>query len=251
LNLRNYIIPTLAILCAIVLLVADPIPQRQDYHHFADERNLLGIPNFLNVITNLPFFLVGIAGILEVRRLKEKELKHIFRTLFSAFLLLAIGSGYYHWSPENITLVYDRIPIVIILMSFFAFIIYISISKSIGYKAFYSLSVVGILSVIYWIMTENAGVGDVRWYGMVQFFPVFAIPIILVLYGTPRVFRKQLLLIFIFFGLAKFAEMFDKQIYDVLGCTISGHPLKHLLMAWAGYQIVTIPGNLGDLKRIV
>ena len=44
------------------LLLLSPIPQDQGYHHFADQRTLLGIPNFWNVISNLPFIAVGAAG---------------------------------------------------------------------------------------------------------------------------------------------------------------------------------------------
>ena len=31
-----------------------PIPQDQAYHQFADHRTLLGIPNFWNVVSNVP-----------------------------------------------------------------------------------------------------------------------------------------------------------------------------------------------------
>ena len=45
-----------------------PIPQSQIYHGFADQRTLLGIPNFWNVVSNLPFILVGALGLQYVRR---------------------------------------------------------------------------------------------------------------------------------------------------------------------------------------
>ena len=43
-------------LLALFILVP-PIPQPQDYHRFADQKTLLGIPNFWNVVSNLPFIL--------------------------------------------------------------------------------------------------------------------------------------------------------------------------------------------------
>ena len=46
-----------------LLLLVPPIPQPQDYHQFADRQTLLGIPNFWNVVSNLPFILVGAAGL--------------------------------------------------------------------------------------------------------------------------------------------------------------------------------------------
>src|SRR5262245_23500630 len=40
-----------------------PIPQHPGYHAFADDRTMLGMPNFLNVASNLPFFVVGALGL--------------------------------------------------------------------------------------------------------------------------------------------------------------------------------------------
>ena len=39
----------------LCLWLAGPVPQDPAYHCFADGRPLLGIPNFWNVLTNLPF----------------------------------------------------------------------------------------------------------------------------------------------------------------------------------------------------
>lgn len=106
---KQYIIPLLSLLCVFALIIVGPIPQDQNYHDFADERKLWGISNFLNVVTNLPFAFVGILGLRIVRKIKERELKHISFILFTGFLLLTIGSSYYHLRPKNDTLVYDRI----------------------------------------------------------------------------------------------------------------------------------------------
>src|SRR5215467_16384106 len=50
------------------LLMLPPIPQDQGYHQFADQRTLLGIPNFWNVVSNLPFIAVGAAGLRQFHR---------------------------------------------------------------------------------------------------------------------------------------------------------------------------------------
>jgi len=41
----------------------EPIPQNLAYHDFADQRKFLGIPNVLDVISNLAFLLVGVLGL--------------------------------------------------------------------------------------------------------------------------------------------------------------------------------------------
>ncbi len=50
------------------LLLLPPISQDQNYHDFADQRTILGIPHFWNVVSNLPFIAVGLAGVLQFRR---------------------------------------------------------------------------------------------------------------------------------------------------------------------------------------
>ena len=45
------------------LRLLPPIAQDQSYHQFADQRTLLGMPNFWNVISNVPFIVVGATGL--------------------------------------------------------------------------------------------------------------------------------------------------------------------------------------------
>jgi hypothetical protein len=235
---KDHLIPFFALVVIVILLSYGPVSQDQSYHDFSDNRSFLGIPNFLDVITNLPFVLVGLWGLPAAARLTEKRLRLILIVLFTDFLLLTIGSGYYHLQPNNVALVYDRIPIGIIINCFFAFILYDRINVAAGYVLFLVLSVISVLSVLYWIMTEEKGRGDLRWYAFVQFFPILAIPVILWLYKSPFKHGREVIPIFLFFGLAKLTESLDEQIFEAMGHVISGHSLKHLFMAAAGFFIV-------------
>jgi hypothetical protein len=85
----------LAAVSVTALLLVPPISQDQDYHQFADQRTLLGIPNFWNVISNFPFFAVGALGLM---RFYQKPATFV---LFSGFLLTGFGSSYYHWNPAT------------------------------------------------------------------------------------------------------------------------------------------------------
>ena len=49
------------------LLLVPAIAQDQAYHQLADQRNLLGIPNFWNVVSNIPFVVVGVVGLTQFR----------------------------------------------------------------------------------------------------------------------------------------------------------------------------------------
>ena len=237
---KNYVIPFLAFTLIIALLFYGPVPQEETYHDFIDQRSICGIPNFWNVVTNLPFAMVGILGLRVAATLSDKSLRLILIVLFSTFISLFFGSGYYHWQPNNFTLVYDRIPIGIIISCFFAFIVYDRINAKAGYALFIMLTFFSVLSVLYWIYTEGEGRGDLRWYAFVQFFPILAIPLILWLYNSPFKHGREVIPIFIFFGLAKVTESLDEQIYPALNGIINGHSLKHLFMAAAGFFIVKL-----------
>ena len=53
----------LMIVSLAALLPLPPLLQDQSYHQFADQRELFGIPNFWNVVSNLPFIAVGAMGL--------------------------------------------------------------------------------------------------------------------------------------------------------------------------------------------
>jgi hypothetical protein len=65
-----------------------PIPQDPAYHRFADGRRFLGIANGLNVLSNISFLLVGIAGCCVVlvsgRRFTLGAARLVWPALFSA-----------------------------------------------------------------------------------------------------------------------------------------------------------------------
>ena len=66
-----------------------PIPQDQSYHAFADDRTMVGIPNFLNVISNLPFLVVGYnAG----HGVSRHTLKHLAAALGTYWLYRVVKS---------------------------------------------------------------------------------------------------------------------------------------------------------------
>jgi hypothetical protein len=64
----------LLIAFAFVLIYLGPIAQDETYHSFADSRTIFGIPNFWNVISNLPFAFVGALGVIRTRQFASRLL---------------------------------------------------------------------------------------------------------------------------------------------------------------------------------
>src|SRR5258708_1963065 len=110
-----------------VMLIQARFPQDSRYHNFADQRHLLGIPNFWNVISNAPFLVVGVLGLWALLFGRPTgilpELKAGYVAFFLGTALVAFGSSYYHLRPDNETLFWDRLPMTIAFMSFFAVVI--------------------------------------------------------------------------------------------------------------------------------
>jgi hypothetical protein len=96
------------------LLLLPPIHQDQGYHRFADERTLLGVPHFWNVVSNLPFVVVGAVG---VRQFHRNSAAFV---IFLGIFLTGFGSSYYHWDPTDSTLLWDRLPMSLCFMGILA-----------------------------------------------------------------------------------------------------------------------------------
>jgi Ceramidase len=222
------------------MLRLPPIPQSAAYHQFADQRHWLGIPNFANVISNLPFAIVGIWGILALRRKREPQLvfidpreRRLYFGVFVGLVLTAFGSAYYHLSPNNAHLVWDRIPMTIVFGSLVAAVIAERIDVQAALKLFPFLIAFDAASVVQWYWNERHGHGDLRFYAAVQAYSALVLVIALLL--PPRYTRsRDFAVIFGWYLLAKILESADRLIY-IRGHIVSGHTLKHLAAAAAGY----------------
>lgn len=221
------LLPALVTLAAIAVVCAlDPIPQDPAYHRFADTREFFGIPNFWNVATNLPFLVVGLAGLLQSRRLTEPALATHYRTLCGALALVAFGSAWYHLAPDNARLVWDRMPMTVAFMALFAAVIADRVSWLAGRALLWPLVVAGMGSIAWWIRGEAAGHGDLRAYGLVQFLPMLLIPLMLLLRRGNGIASRGIWMALGVYAAAKVAEHFDY------------HALKHLAAALAAWWIV-------------
>ena len=121
------ILAGISIIAVVAAILAPRIPQDPLYHQFADQNAYLSIPNTLNVLTNLFFAWIGIEGL--YRLLQQKSLRIVaalypaYLGFFGALVLIAAGSGYYHWLPETRTLAWDRLPMTIAFTSFFSILL--------------------------------------------------------------------------------------------------------------------------------
>ena len=108
------------------------IPQDPAYHRFADARTLLGLPNFWNVVSNIGFLVAGIYGLSQASRVTAAELRPAYFLYSIAIIGVAFGSSWYHYSPSNATLVWDRLPMSVAFMALFAMVLGDRVSWRLG-----------------------------------------------------------------------------------------------------------------------
>lgn len=245
-NSRLAVILAVALAFCGSLLLIDPIPQDPAYHLFADGRGCLGIPNVANVASNIGFILVGLMGLftlfarggVAVPGNWADRLPYV--VFFAGIALIGAGSAYYHWRPDNQTLFWDRLPITIAFMAFTAAVIADRVHRTAGLKFFLpALVLLGPASLVYWSVTEAAGRGDLRFYGLVQFLPILLIPLICWLFPRARYTRGSFIAAMLAsYALAKIFEGLDGEIYMLAGEWISGHTLKHLAATVAAAFVI-------------
>jgi len=229
----RFLIILSAILIAAVFFI-EPIPQDPAYHLFADTRSFLGVPNFWNVMSNIPFLLIGTAGIY-YSRFKDRpgmmtELQYAYIVFFAGVFLTGFGSAYFHYAPGNSTLVWDRLPMTLGFMGFVAIIVGEHISLPAAKRMLVPLLIVGAGSVTYWNITETRGAGDLRPYAIVQFLPMLLIPLILLMYRSAYDKVGFLWFMIALYALSKLFEELDSETYEI-GQLISGHSIKHVVAA--------------------
>ncbi|WP_196887569.1 ceramidase domain-containing protein [Aureivirga sp. CE67] len=231
----------IGIAALIIFSFIKPISQDLAYHHFSDHSDLMGISNFWNVISNLPFLFVGLFGIFSLKKMNRKNIQ--FLTFFVGITLVAFGSGYYHWNPNNETLIWDRLPMTIAFTALLSILVSEFINFKTGKKLLIPFIILGLLSIIYWVLKD-----DLRPYVFIQFYPILSIPIILICFKTKNKTSKGFWLLLLAYLFAKVFETYDHFIHENLKY-ISGHTLKHISAA-VGIFLLTL-SYLKFEKKIV
>jgi hypothetical protein len=217
------------------LLLLPPIPQDQGYHQFADQRTMFGIPNFWNVVSNLPFIVVGASGL---RRFRDDPTTIVF---FLGVFLTGIGSSYYHWDPNDRTLFWDRLPMTLSFAAILTLVIKERVNAKVGAILLWPALAIGVSSLLLWRWTD-----DLRLYFWVQFFPGLAVLLLFVLYAPKYTGTHYWIAAAALYALAKVFEFFDNEIYSI-GCFLSGHTLKHLAAAAACFAIL----RYFEMRRLI
>ena len=250
---RLYLLIALLAAGIAVVLMLDPIPQPAEYHLFADKRAIFGVPNFNDVFSNAGFLFVGVFALAVIfrhyaRLFRRSEDGRPYLVFFVAVALIAFGSGYYHLDPTNESLLWDRLPMSMAFMAISAAVVADRINARAGNGwLLVVLLITGFASLIYWDWSESVGRGDLRFYGLVQFYPMVALPLVIWLFRDHHyVLGRYLIWVIAWYGLSKVLEHFDHEIFELTGNLISGHSLKHMAAAvatWVAFRMLCAVGE--------
>ncbi len=207
----------------IFIFIRPPIPQDIKYHQFADEVLFLGIPHFFDVLSNFIFLVVGWLGITEALKRENLVARRSWIVFFVSIFLIGPGSAYYHWNPNNETLVWDRLPMGAGFMVLYLILLIEHVSEKLE-KYLIPFLLTGIASVVIWAIWD-----DLRFYFWVQFSSFLCIPLILLTFESKYQTKSGYYFCLLFYFIAKLTETFDHQISAVTSDLITGHTLKHLL----------------------
>lgn len=226
-----------AILMFLVALLGPHTTQFEHYHNFADQRSFLGIPCTCDVLSNLPFTLMGILGLLAVRKspltAQPSTFKDMCFLFFYGLIITSIFSSVYHLNANNSTLWLDRMGMTVAFAGMLGVAASNRISARAGKVSAYVSLILAPLSLWVWQTTDNL----LPW----AVFQLGGMLIILALAFMPAI-EKQARLplagVIGWYALAKVLELGDYQVYEWTGFIVSGHTLKHIAAAMAAWPVI-------------
>lgn len=231
----------LGLACAVLLVVAlagPHVAQPAHIHDYADQRVLWGIPCALDVLSNLPFALMGALGLWQLARLPREALEGAQRfcaaLFFAGLLATALGSSWYHLRADDPGLAVDRIAMSVAFAGLLGLLAATRISARSGIALALALLLLAPLSVQAWLSTGNVLAWAVVQFGgllLVLLLPAIVSPL-------PGALDVRWGLVVAAYALAKLFEMADHVVYVATGELFSGHTLKHVVAALAAWPVL-------------
>jgi hypothetical protein len=208
-------------------------------NHFVDARVWLGIPNAADVLSNLPFTIFGVWGLLLQANTRAPSQRYIGREdfvlalFFIGLIFTTIGSCLYHLAPSDATLLWDRAG-----MAFaFAGMLGIAASERVSGRSGIWLGLAGLLagmlSLLVWQQTS-----DVLPWMILQLGSMVIILILAITRKHIKSLGVSLYAVVAWYALAKVFESNDHAIFEATRHWVSGHTLKHLTASLAALPII-------------
>lgn len=231
-----------------VALFGPPLAQPAGHHAFADTRTLWGLPFAMDVLSNLPFALAGIAGAWYLFALPPRSAGNVQRAmaaLFFAGLILTTGaSSWYHWHPDDAGLAIDRAGMAVAFAGLLGLAAAGRISDRAGAALGLAVLLLAPLAVKAWAET-----GNVLPWAALQFGGMALVVWFAALRARPAGLDIRWGLVILAYAAAKLLEMGDHQVYEFTDHLVSGHTLKHMVASMAAWPVIIAIRALGESRQ--
>lgn len=240
-----------ALLTLLLVAVFGPsVAQPAHHHEFADQRAWGVIPCALDVLSNLPFAIGGVAGlgclawqsrnVLPVANAAQRGLATLF---FAGLLLTTAASTWYHWQPDDAGLAVDRLGMVVAFAGLLGLAAADRASARAGVALACAVLLLGPLSVWLW-----ASSGNVLPWAVVQFGGMALVLWLACLKPLPGALAIRWANVILIYALAKLFEQADVWVYVSSAELISGHSLKHVVASCAAWPVVAALLRAGKIR---
>jgi hypothetical protein len=204
-------------------------------HAFVDARSFFGIPNGLDVLSNLPFLIGGVWGLIALQRAKDiaAPLQTAARVFFIGLILTCFGSSFYHWAPSDFGLMVDRLGMAVAFAGVISLAAGSRLGATVSARATPVLLTLAPLAAIAAFTLHN-----ILPWAIVQFG---GMALIMWLACLPRANTKlsiHLGALIALYALAKLFEAQDTQVFELTQGIISGHSLKHIAASLAAVPVI-------------
>jgi hypothetical protein len=236
-----------ALVVAVSLGAVALMPALQEpamFRALVDGRTFLGVPNFLNVVSNLPLLIVGAWGLHFLAQDRgardtfwDSRERWPYVVCFLGVALSGLGSMYYHLAPDDARLLWDRLPMSLGFMSLLSAVVVERVDKKAGLRLLVPFLVLGAGSVVYWRWTTLGSTENILPYAIVQYGSIAAILVMALRFPSRYTRGSDILAVVAIYAAAKVTEVLDAPIF-ALGQVVSGHTLKHLIAGLAVYCLL-------------
>ena len=224
-----------ALAALAALLPATGLPA--GYHDFADQRTLLGLPHALDVLSNLPFAVMGAWGLWWLRRVPLDRLGTAQRGLAGLFFIglmaTAFCSSSYHLDPHDAGLCIDRVGMSLA----FAGLLGLAAADRIGALAGVALAALVAVAAPATALVAWLG-GNMTPWAVLQGGGLVLLAALALRRPQPRALGFSIIGVIAFYAVAKALELADAPVFALTQQLISGHSAKHLVAALAGWPVV-------------
>lgn len=197
------------------------LPASAHQHTLADQRALWGIPCALDVLSNLPFAIAGLWGLVALRRVAPGMLDAPSRALASLFfaglVCTAAGSALYHWQPQDAGLLWDRLGMVLPFAGLLGLAGASRVSARAGAAAAGTVLLAGPLAVLWWSHS-----GNLLPWAVVQLGGMLVVLALACLPRRDGALALHLGAVMALYALAKLFEAADHAVFEATGQAVSG-----------------------------